>query len=278
MKRKLLYPLYLLLFVCNVSGLAMASGYNDDYNINDAGSVDDAVANITQKLIKQRFEIVAVIDHAQNAANVGLELRPTQVILFRKSFIDHALIRRQTTTAIDIPYKILVYQAEDGSIRLKYNDVGYITDRHDHNTYGFGLYLLDSALDQFALNDNGIRMIDSNQSVANTVSSLRTVLLNAGFFIAADINYGAERRSLPDVHLLIFGNPNVGTLLMQNSQEAGLDLPQKFLVFADKRGQVHIAYNDPQFIAQRAGIQGLETLLGNIANALNNLASQGTNP
>ena len=130
--------------------------------------------------------------------------------------------------------------------------------------------------------DNGVITIQSNQSVDATVFSLRTAILNAGFVIPLEIEFGADRarkkRRLPQSTLLVFGNPRVGTQLMQNQQEIGLDLPQKFLVFEDRRGQVHIAYNDPFFIAQRAGVQGLDPLLTNIANALRGLAEAGVNP
>jgi uncharacterized protein (DUF302 family) len=124
--------------------------------------------------------------------------------------------------------------------------------------------------------------IESNQSVDETVSSLRMALVNAGFAIPLEIEFGADaagrRTKLRQTTLLVFGNPNVGTQLMQNRQEIALDLPQKFLVFEDRKGQVHIAYNDPFFIAQRAGIQGLEQLLTNIANALRGLAEAGVSP
>lgn len=194
-------------------------------------------------------------------------------------FFDASLIRRSQTAAIDLPLKILVYEDPNdaGRIKLKSNDVGYLVDRHEIRFHDFVLRRLDTRMDQFGLNDKGLIMVPSNQSVADTVAKLRTVLTDAGFFIPIQIDYHEEIRRLPDTTLLIFGNPNVGTRLMQNSQEIGLDLPQKFLVF-EKHGRVMIAYNDPRFIAQRAGIQGLDMLLGNIATALNNLANEGANP
>ncbi len=264
------------LFVLSISSGSWADHY-DGFDISDADSVDDAVAEIVNTLLDQNFEITAVINHAQNAANVGLELRPTQLVMFRKRFFDASLIRRRQTAAIDLPLKILVYEDEFENIKLKYNDAGYLVDRHEIRIYDFALHRLDARMDQFGLNDKGIVIVPSNQSVADTVAKLRSVLTEAGFFIPIQIDFHEEIRRLRETTLLIFGNPNVGTLLMQNRQEIGLDLPQKYLVF-EKDGQVNIAYNDPVFIAQRAGIQGLETLLDNIAKALNNFANQGANP
>ena len=275
MKRNFLLLLSCL-FVFGTSVDSWADKYGG-FDINEADSVAEAVAEIKETLMDQNFEITAVIDHAANAERVGLALRPTQVILFRKLFFDVSLIRRSQTAAIDLPLKMLVYEDEAGNIKLKFNDVGYLVDRHEIRFRDFILRRLDARLDQFGMNDKGIIMIPSNQSVADTVTTLRSALEAAGFRIPIQIDFHEKFKRLPETTLLIFGNPNVGTQLMQNSQEIGLDLPQKFLVFEDS-GQVKIAYNDPFFIAQRAGIQGLDTLLENIANALNDFANQGASP
>jgi uncharacterized protein (DUF302 family) len=249
--------------------------------IEDAASVEEAVARITAKLEKQGFDVVAIINHSKNAANVGLELDPTQVIFFRSSRLEPPLLRQNQTVGIDLPFKFLVYEDTLG-IQCKFNDIGYLADRHDLRILNLGLLLLNKAQEQFGKLDNGVITIESNQSVDETVSSLRMALVNAGFAIPLEIEFGADaagrRTKLRQTTLLVFGNPNVGTQLMQNRQEIALDLPQKFLVFEDRKGQVHIAYNDPFFIAQRAGIQGLEQLLTNIANALRGLAEAGVSP
>ncbi len=65
---------------------------------------------------------------------------------------------------------------------------------------------------------------------------------------------------------------------MQNSREVALDLPQKFLVWEDRKGQVHITYNAPAFVGQRGGVRELDGVLNNIAKALANFAAQGAMP
>ena len=273
----ILLTMFLLLGITS----AWATDEQNSCPIEDAASVDEAVARITAKLEKQGFDVVAIINHSKNAANVGLELDPTQVIFFRSSRLEPPLLKQNQTVGIDLPFKFLVYEDTSG-IQCKFNDIGYLADRHDLRILNLGLLLLNKAQEQFGKLDNGVITIESNQSVDETVSSLRIALVNAGFAIPLEIEFGADavgrRTKLRQATLLVFGNPNVGTQLMQNRQEIGLDLPQKFLVFEDRKGQVHIAYNDPFFIAQRAGIQGLEQLLTNIANALRGLAEAGVNP
>lgn len=46
---------------------------------------------------------------------------------------------------------------------------------------------------------------------------------------------------------------------MQHERTIGIDLPQKMLVWEDDR--VHIAYNDPQYLAERHGIDDMDNTL-----------------
>jgi uncharacterized protein (DUF302 family) len=276
-KLAILFTMFLLFGITS----AWAADEQNSCPVGDAESVDEAVTRITATLERQGFDVVAIINHSENAASVGLNLDPTQVIFFRSPRLENPLLRGKQTVGIDLPFKFLVYEDTSG-IQCKFNDIGYLIDRHDLRINSLSLLLLNKAQEQFGKLDNGVITIKSNQSVDDTVFSLRTALMNAGFAIPLEINFGPDaagkKRSLRPTTLLVFGNPNVGTQLMQNRQEIGLDLPQKFLVFEDREGQVLISYNDPFFIAQRAGIQGFEQLLAAIAGALGRLAEAGVNP
>ena len=74
--------------------------------------------------------------------------------------------------------------------------------------------------------------------------------------------------------LIIFGNPNVGTVLMQNQQTIGIDLPLKYLVWEDSKGTARITYNDPDHLANRHKVKGLNDTLGKISNALGRFAAE----
>ena len=51
--------------------------------------------------------------------------------------------------------------------------------------------------------------------------------------------------------VLIFGNPQGGTPLMECAQTVGIDLPLKALVWEDAAGQVWLGYNDPVYLIER---------------------------
>ena len=185
------------IFFVAVFGFALLLGARSGdagggFAVEDAASVAEAVAEITGTLERQGFEIVAVIDHAASAAGVGLDLRPTTVILARNPRTDLRLLRRGQTVGIDLPLKFLVWEDGAGEIRLKFNDVGYLADRHDIRLRDFDLWLLDRVVEQFGPLDRGLVSIESGQSVAATVATLRGVLEAAGFAIPVVIDYSTD--------------------------------------------------------------------------------------
>ena len=89
---------------------------------------------------------------------------------------------------------------------------------------------------------------------------------------------GADKVGLQlrSTELLIFGNPKVGTPLMQCSQTAALDLPQKALAYKDETGQVWLAYNDPAYMAKRHNIKDCDAAVQKVTNALAKFTSVAT--
>lgn len=58
---------------------------------------------------------------------------------------------------------------------------------------------------------------------------------------------------MTDARVLIFGNPRVGTGLMQATPEIALDLPLKFLLWKSPDGVV-LSWNSPVWLAERFGM------------------------
>jgi Uncharacterized conserved protein len=74
--------------------------------------------------------IFARIDHAAGAAEVGLTLRPTEVIIFGNARGGTSLMQSAQTTGIDLPLKALVWQDEAGQTWISYNEARWIAQRH----------------------------------------------------------------------------------------------------------------------------------------------------
>jgi uncharacterized protein (DUF302 family) len=76
--------------------------------------------------------------------------------------------------------------------------------------------------------------------------------------------------------VVIFGNPKVGTPLMQCAQSVAIDLPQKALVWEDSDGTVWLGYNDPDYLKQRHSIEGCDQVIEKVKGALAGFAKAAT--
>lgn len=125
---------------------------------------------------------------------------------------------------------------------------------------------------------DGMIRIKSNHSVSGTLNKLESILKKKGMTIFKRVSHsdGAANVSmkLRDTELLIFGNPRIGTPLMLCQQTVALDLPQKALAYKDKKGQVWLAYNDPEYIANRHHITGCDKTIKKITGALSKLTGE----
>ena len=66
--------------------------------------------------------IFSHIDHAAGASAVGLELRPTDLLIFGAAKVGTPLMQSAQTIGIDLPLKALVWQDAQGAVHLTYND------------------------------------------------------------------------------------------------------------------------------------------------------------
>ncbi len=127
---------------------------------------------------------------------------------------------------------------------------------------------------------DGLVTVQSAYSVEETLANLETALEENGLITVAVVDHSANAQNagleLPPTRLVIFGNPNVGTPLMQSARTVAIDLPQKMLIYEDEAGDVYAAYNDPQYLAERHGLADMDEQLTTVSNALSNLANVAT--
>jgi len=74
--------------------------------------------------------VFARIDHAAGAAEVGLSLRPTELLIFGNAKGGTPLMHAMQTIGIDLPLKALVWQDAAGDTWLSYNDPSWLARRH----------------------------------------------------------------------------------------------------------------------------------------------------
>ncbi|HFD12050.1 MAG TPA: DUF302 domain-containing protein [Crenotrichaceae bacterium] len=250
--------------------------------LKDAVDVPSAVAELKATLEQEGFKIPLIVDHSAAAASVDLELGPNQVMFARlPRVLEKQLLRRGKTVGLDLPIKFHVFE-ENGVIKLSVNTLGYLLDRHDLFIRDFSLRFTNRLMRQFGSSEaeeHGLITVRSQQSVEETVQALQdAITVNPAARIPLVLDYGEgnnRRHRVPLPVLIVFGNPNVGTPLMQADPRMGIDLPLKFLVWTDFQGRVNITYNDLRFLAGRINLSGVDDRLNAIAGALNNLARAG---
>ncbi len=111
---------------------------------------------------------------------------------------------------------------------------------------------------------NGLTIATSEFPVKETIDRMVAVIEVQGWHLFARIDHAAQAGkkglALRPTELILFGNPEIGTLLMQDRQLSAIDLPMKMLAWEDEQGQVRIAHNSMQWLQQRHGLTDEATL------------------
>jgi uncharacterized protein (DUF302 family) len=120
---------------------------------------------------------------------------------------------------------------------------------------------------------------DSPDSVAVAMDRLLAALKRRGISTFARVDHGGGARAagleLADEELLIFGDPRVGTLLMQSDPEIGYELPLRVLCW-DAGGQTKLGYRRPSELAERYALSARKELLARMDALLEELLAEST--
>lgn len=242
----------------------------------------------------ENISIVAEVDHSANADSVGEALDPTRIIFFGNPNLGTPLMQQNQLAGLDLPQKIIVYQNGDNEVFVGFNNTEYLSNRHaldgvvtlptiqgalENLSKGSSQDSIVAATDSMVGLEEGILSKTTNDKPFDAVyASLKTAIENnPNLRIIAELDHQANAASIQQdlnpTRIIIFGNPNLGTPLMQNSQTTALDLPQKMLVWENAEGIVNVSYNNPAFLVKRHGITENEDILATITTALENLSN-----
>ncbi|MCH8554769.1 MAG: DUF302 domain-containing protein [Schleiferiaceae bacterium] len=140
------------------------------------------------------------------------------------------------------------------------------------------LQVISSMLIVFAMGFTNERKLiehESHFSFAATQARLEQTLKanQLEIFAVIDHQAGAKKAGLEmsKAVVVIFGNPNVGTSLMQENMALAIDLPLRYLIYETPSGNVVLSYFDITFMESEYGINQPEKLAKIGAN-LENMA------
>ena len=92
-------------------------------------SVTETIDRLEAILQAKGITIFARIDQQAEAEKVGLTLPPTQLLLFGNPKAGTLLMVAEPMIALDLPLKVLAWEAADNKVRLSYNDANYLKQR-----------------------------------------------------------------------------------------------------------------------------------------------------
>lgn len=116
----------------------------------------------------------------------------------------------------------------------------------------------------------------SKYPVKETMDRLVKALEEKGLKPALRVDHAAAAKAngleLRPTEVVLFGNPKLGTPLMQADPRIGIDLPMRVLAWQDAAGKTWIAYTRPEALAARYGIASAAEPLKAMAGALDAFA------
>ena len=126
----------------------------------------------------------------------------------------------------------------------------------------------------------GLVTVSSPYTVSETSDRLEKIIKEKGLTLFTRIDHSANANQageeLNPTQLLIFGNPKVGTPLMNCAATTAIDLPQKFLVLQDNNQQTQVIYNSPEYLQQRHNITGCDDFLAKVSGVVRGIADAAT--
>lgn len=125
MNRALLALLFILLMPIPVIA---AEGM---INVESSYTVEETASRLEKILTDKGMTIFARIGHSEGAANVGIKMPETELLVFGNPKVGSPLMKCQQTVAIDLPQKALIWADGKGSVWVSYNEPKYLSKRHN---------------------------------------------------------------------------------------------------------------------------------------------------
>jgi uncharacterized protein (DUF302 family) len=109
----------------------------DLVTLPSAYGTNETVERLKSLLDQKKIQLFAHIDHAAGAKQVGMSLRPTQVLIFGNPQAGTPLMQSRQTIGLDLPLRVLVWEDGTGKVWLSYRRVAdlarshHVTDRDE---------------------------------------------------------------------------------------------------------------------------------------------------
>ena len=98
--------------------------------VQSSYSVQTTLDRLTKILESKGLTIFTRVDHGAGAKKAGIEMAPTQLLIFGNPKLGTPLMKSNRKIGLDLPQKALAWQDDDGKVWVSYNDPAYLKNRH----------------------------------------------------------------------------------------------------------------------------------------------------
>jgi uncharacterized protein (DUF302 family) len=93
-------------------------------------SVKETADRLASVLQEKGLKVIARVDHAAGAKAAGLDMPPTEVVMFGNPKLGTPLMLANPEIAIELPMKIVIWQDSTGKVQLGYADPDSLKSRY----------------------------------------------------------------------------------------------------------------------------------------------------
>ncbi|WP_300056102.1 DUF302 domain-containing protein [uncultured Roseobacter sp.] len=137
-------------FFAGLLGLATASSAwaTDMIEKTSPHSVAETIDRLEVAVEAAGATVFARVDHAAGAANVDMELRPTQMLMFGNPKLGTPAMLDGQTAGLDLPLRVLAYEDGEGTVHVTYHDPASFAAAHGLPGDAKYIQMMTGALDK----------------------------------------------------------------------------------------------------------------------------------
>ncbi len=100
-------------------------------NVQSQHTVEQTANKLEKILLSKGMKIFQRVNHSEGAKTVGININPTELIIFGNPKVGAPLMKCAPTVAIDLPQKAVIWQDANQKVWISYNDPAYLKQRHN---------------------------------------------------------------------------------------------------------------------------------------------------
>lgn len=140
-----------ILILLATSLLFAASASAQSLKVRETKStVKEAADRLVKAVEEKGLKVAARVDHAAGAKAVGLEMPPTEVIMFGNPKLGTPLMLANPQLGVDLPLKIVIWEAAPGKTMIGYTAPDSLKARFDIKDKDALFKTMGDALEGFA--------------------------------------------------------------------------------------------------------------------------------